>query len=259
MRGAPAGQPAGVDRNLDWEGCFNVRDLGGLRTLAGLRTRWRALVRADDLAYLTPGGWQALWAYGIRTIVDLRNDEEVATDLAPRPAGLTMARVPLDDLDDREFWEHCWANELDGSPLYYRPFLERKPERCAAALAAVARAGPGGVAFHCGGGRDRTGLVSLLLEALAGGTPEDIVADYELSNVRLPALWSARGAEDQVAEIEAIIARANTTARDLIVDLLASLDADDYLRRAGIGEGELAALRARLLGASAESTPAARR
>jgi protein-tyrosine phosphatase len=246
-----------MDRHLSWEGCFNVRDLGGLRTADGGETVRRALVRADDLDHLTAAGWAALAAYGVRTIIDLRNDDEVAPSARRRPAGVATVRVPLDDVEDAGFWEHCWANDLDGSPLYYRPFLDRKPRRCAAAVAAVARAAPRGVAIHCGGGRDRTGLVCLLLEALAGVIPEEIVRDYELSNVRLRDLWAARGEEDQVPIIDEILARRNTTSRALILDILESLDVEAYLRRGGLGDADLAAVRGRLLAAPTEA-PSAR-
>ncbi|MFC7471015.1 tyrosine-protein phosphatase [Actinomadura keratinilytica] len=47
--------------------------------------------------------------------------------------------------------------------MHYRPFLGHFPERVAATAEALAAAAPGGVAFHCAAGRDRTGLVSLLL------------------------------------------------------------------------------------------------
>jgi protein-tyrosine phosphatase len=206
-------------------------------------------VRADDLTRLTEAGWSALQAHGIRTIVDLRNDHEVhaAPDLERRPAGPASVHVPLDDVADTEFWEHCRRDDLDGSPLYYRPFLERKPERCAAAVATIARAEPGGVVFHCGGGRDRTGLISLLLLALVGVAPEDIVSDYELSNIRLRRLWAAHGEPDESREIEEILARKGTSARALLLDLLSSLDVAAYLRSGGLTDRDLAAIRERLL------------
>ena len=236
------------ERHLEWEGCFNVRDLGGLRTAEGGETRWGAVVRSDSPDGLTRAGWSALAAHGIRTIGDLRNDDELVPDRAPRPAELVTVHVPLDDSADTEFWTYCWDNELDGTPLYYEPFLARKAERCAAAAAAVARAEPGGVLVHCVGGRDRTGLVALLLLALAGVTPDEIAADYDLSNDCLPARWAARGEEDQRPIIEGILRRKDTSARTVLLEILASLDAEAYLRSGGLGEGEIAALRARLLG-----------
>jgi hypothetical protein len=237
-----------LDRHLDWDGCCNVRDLGGLPA-GGRMTRHGAAVRADGLNFLTSAGWSALQAHGIRTVIDLRNDNEIDAmrDVAPRPAGIATVRVPLDDDADTEFWQYCHANDLDGSPLYFQPFLDRKPERCAAAVRAVARARPGGVVFHCGAGRDRTGIVSLLLLALVGVTPDDIIADYELSTARLAPLWAAHGMTDQGPIIAAILRRKNTTARALLLDLLASLDADASLRSAGLTAVDLAAVRARLL------------
>jgi hypothetical protein len=41
--------PSEIERHLDWRDCFNVRDLGGLRTATGRETRRRAVVRADTL------------------------------------------------------------------------------------------------------------------------------------------------------------------------------------------------------------------
>ena len=235
------------DRRLEWDGCFNVRDLGGFQTFDGRRTRWGAVVRADGLDRLTGAGWAALQAHGVRTIIDLRNDEEIRSDLQPRPKGLTTTHVPLDDIADMEFWEYCWSNDLDGSPLYYRDFLERKPRRCAATVAAIARAGPGGVVYHCGRGRDRTGLVTLLLLALVGVAPDDIASDYELSTEGVRRLDAALEEEDQGAVIDGILSRKKTTSRALILDLLDSIDVERYLRSGGLEHDEVIAIRERLL------------
>jgi protein tyrosine/serine phosphatase len=237
-----------TDRHLDWEGCYNARDLGGIPTADGRETRWGAVVRSDCPDGLSAAGWAALRAHGIRTIVDLRDDAERGDD-PPGAAGLTTVRVPLDDADDTEFWTWSRDEGLDGTPLYYLPFLERdgKRERCVAAVAAVANAAPGGVVVHCGIGRDRTGLVSLLLLALVGVAAGDIAADYELSEPRLAPLRALLGVPEAMTADHAL-ARKGTTARAAIRDTLAAVDVEDYLRAGGLGDRELAAVRSRLLG-----------
>ncbi|WP_131766491.1 tyrosine-protein phosphatase [Candidatus Protofrankia californiensis] len=237
-----------VDRNLTWDGCFNARDLGGIPTRDGRRLRWGALVRSDSLDRLTAAGWSVLRSHGIRTIIDLRNDDEIGPDTALRPPGLTTVRVPLDDAADTEFWQYCWDNCLDGSPLYYQPFLDRKPQRCAAAVAAIAHARPGGVLIHCGLGRDRTGLVAMLLLALVDVAPEDIAADYDLSTDRLRPAFAARGLEDQGPVIQKILAAKKTSTREAVLAILAAFDVHAYLRSAGITIDDIAAIRARFLG-----------
>jgi protein-tyrosine phosphatase len=236
------------ERHLDWEGCFNVRDLGGLPTRDGGVTRRGAIVRADALDELTGAGWAALMAHGVRTVVDLRNDDERDADVASRPPGVTTVHVALDAREDREFWDVWAGGPQFGTPLYYRPHLERFPERSVAALRAIARAGPGGVAFHCVGGRDRSGQVAILLLALAGVTPEAIAADYACSGERLRARYAARGEEDQGPLLDGFLAQRGTTAQELVVALLAELDVEAHLRAAGLTANDVAALRARLLG-----------
>lgn len=242
-----------VERHLAWEGCFNVRDLGGLGTRDGGRTRRRSIVRADGLNLLTDNGWAALVGYGIRTVIDLRNEDELDHDVPARPESVETVRIALDDIDDRDFWEHVWANDLDGSPLYFRLFLERKPQRCVAALQAIAHAEPGGVVFHCGRGRDRTGLIALLVLDLAGASEDDIVADYELSTDRVRLLDAALGEEDQGSEIVKILRRKKTSAETLILDLLGSGGVEEQLRVGGLTQEDVQALRNRFVEAARDS------
>jgi protein-tyrosine phosphatase len=236
-----------MERHLDWEGCVNVRDLGGLRTRDGGRIRRGAIVRGDALDRLSAAGWAALEAHGIRTVIDLRNDDELAEDLAPRPRGLTTLHLPLDGVEDVEFWKDWHDRPEFGTPLYYRPFLDHFPQRTAAVITAIARAEPGGVAVHCGIGRDRTGLITILLLALAGADAEEIAADYALSEPRVPFGQVGTFYEDRGITPAAVIAK-----------LLAGLDVEAYLRAAGVGEDDLRALRERLVSAAGRrSRPAA--
>jgi hypothetical protein len=219
---------------LDWPGVINARDLGGLPA-AGGTTRTGAIVRSDSLQKLTAEGWQALLDHGVRTIVHLRDDDEIGPDAAPRPAELTTVQVPLDGAEDREFWAEWRSGPQFGTPLYYGPHLERMPERSAAAITAIATAPPGGVAFHCQGGRDRSGQIAMLVLALAGVPAREIAADYVLSE------------SPDAAELAAFLEARGTSAPRVIEELLGGLDVEATLRRGGLTDEALAALRERFV------------
>ncbi|MGI8921479.1 MAG: tyrosine-protein phosphatase [Solirubrobacteraceae bacterium] len=102
-----------------------------------------------------------------------------------------------------------------------------------AVVRAIARAEPGGVAFHCVGGRDRTGQIAMLLLALIGVAAEDIAADYMLSYERLRARSAAQGEQDQGPLPEAFLAGQGTSADEVIVGTLTELDVGAHLRAVG--------------------------
>lgn len=235
-------------RDLDWDGCYNVRDLGGLRTIDDRTTRWGALVRADAPSGLTESGWRAVRDHGVTTIVDLMETHEREADAAPRPAGLTEIHVPIDGTDDEDFWAPLRANGHWGTVLYYASFLDRFPDRIAAAVRAFANAPAGGVLLHCGRGRDRTGLVSMVLLSLAGVGTADIVEDYRASDGdRVVALRATLGMHDDTTGIEAIYQRAGTTSVDAIADVVGSLDPVSLLLRGGLTDADMDRARRRLV------------
>ncbi|WP_410637422.1 tyrosine-protein phosphatase [Amycolatopsis sp. lyj-346] len=255
-----------MNRAVTWEGFHNTRDLGGLPTRSGRTTRRRAFFRAADLRFVTGAGWAQARESGVRTVIDLRNSDEIrpttetptalagsaqfaaaAAPAAPAaPAGIDRVEVPLDDIDDIEFWRYVNRERLNGTPLYYRVFLERKAERCAAVIEAIARSGPGGVLFHCGAGRDRTGLVALLLLALVDVAPDTIAADYDLSAEAVKPLFAAMGTEDQGPVIAALLAERGTTTAAAIRETLEGLDVKQYLLDAGVDGRDLDDIRHRL-------------
>ena len=223
------------NRILTWDGCNNVRDLGGLNTSDGRKTRWGAVVRSDHPAKLTADGWSALYAHGIRTIISLRTHglvEEDYLDTTPRLANITAIDAAIEDFTDAEFVKQWVDTGLWSTPLYYRDALQRWPERHVAVIRAIAQAQPGGVLFHCKRGHDRTGIITLLLLALVGVSPDDIVADYALS------IDPKR---------EEMLAREHTTTRETILATLASINVDSYLLAGGLSQIDLDAVRTRLL------------
>ncbi|MCM3886512.1 tyrosine-protein phosphatase [Frankia sp. R82] len=72
---------AAARRGVDWEGFVNTRDLGRLPIRGGGATRYGVYYRSGDPRFGTDAGWAAARAAGLRTVVDLRNDDEIRPGL----------------------------------------------------------------------------------------------------------------------------------------------------------------------------------
>ena len=246
-------------RELAWEGCLNVRDLGGHPTRDGGETRYGAVVRADSVSQLTPAGWEALVDYGVRTVLDLRGDQEREDD-PPGDLPVQVLHVPFMEASDEEWNEIAEELEVaaaqpvaDATRDAYLIFLERFRQNVGAAVKAVAKAPEGGLVVHCVGGKDRTGLLTALLLFLAGVPVEEIAADYALSEERLRPRHDAwLEAAETEAERERL-QRITQCPPEAIVGVFEELErryhgVEGYLRAAGVADDELGQARARLRG-----------
>jgi protein-tyrosine phosphatase len=246
-------------RDLVWDGLLNVRDLGGHPTEDGGETRFGAVVRADSVRQLSDEGWSALVEYGVKTVVDLRANEELEAD-PPAALPVQVLHVPFMETDASD-WQKI-EGELDAAVRaapdvptatrdVYLIFLERFSRNVAAAIRAVANASEGGVVIHCAGGKDRTGLLTALLLHLAGVGIDEIAADYALSEERLRPRheeWFAKAKSEE--ELERL-KRMSQTPADSIKGVFEELErrygsVEGYLRAAGLAEDDLARARARL-------------
>lgn len=229
-------------RDLSWDGCVNARDLGGLGEV-----RPGAVVRMEAPTRLTAAGWAAAWAYGVRTVVDLRDGGERVADRAPRPPGIATVAVPQDPVGT-PFYERWKEIDNLASPLYFPALLAEHPEPVVTAVRAIATAAPGCVVFHCAGGKDRTGLLALVLLTLARATPDEIISDYLLSYDRMKQRYAELGAGDQLAAVRKRLAGRGTTIEASLTSTIASLTMPDFLLANGLSGTELAALRSRMTG-----------
>jgi protein-tyrosine phosphatase len=225
-------------RVLAWDGCVNVRDLGGLPLEGGGETRFGVCVRADSIRALTGEGWRALADYGVRLAVDLRGDAEVADDPpAELPIEVVRFSVPGEEVPEvRE-----WPSMLEA----YRAFLRRFRPEFAGAAGAVARE-DGPVVVHCYGGRDRTGLACALMLRLAGVPLDVIAADHALSDEHLAPLtgrWHEDAPDEPTRQRRR---RVTTPAGRTMAEVLAGLDVRGYLLAGGAAPAELDTLVLRL-------------
>ncbi|HEY9563206.1 MAG TPA: tyrosine-protein phosphatase [Nocardioides sp.] len=206
------------------EGLTNVRDLGGLRRTGGGRTPHGVFWRSENLDRVTARGWDQLHTAGIRTVIDLRQQAERERTPYSAPSWLSLVHVDHDGLANRGFWTDYWDNGLVGTALYYLPHLAAMPERTLAVLDALASAPPGGVLFHCMGGRDRTGLIAMLLLSAAGVDPEDVVGDYMASIENNVARAASENRNCPEGELEQLCHRHGTSTEGAFRNALAGAD-----------------------------------
>jgi len=246
-------------RDLVWDGCLNVRELGGLPTVDGGETRFGSVVRADSVQQLSEAGWQALVGHGITTVIDLRGDHEREDD-PPAELPVEVVHVPFMEASEAE-WEEI-TEEIEAASAaapdvatstrdVYLIFLERFKDNVAAGVKAVAHAPEGGVVIHCVGGKDRTGLLAAFLLNLAGVPDEEIAADYALSEERLlPRHEAWFASADDEAELERLQRIAQTPAASM-TGVFEELErrhggVEGYLRDCGVTDEELELARSRL-------------
>lgn len=218
---------------------FNYRDLGGHPALGG-QLKTGLLYRSDAVAGLDAGAAASL---GLRTAIDLREKGEKDAE----PATVGPARVhelPIIDADPAapytlvgfthwlvESRGHAWADAVR--------LLAHEP------LPAV---------FFCSSGKDRTGVLSGLLQSALGVEDAAVVADYAETARLMPPEYadlamirSRRAGLPEDAALDGI-----GSPPELMADVLAGVrarhrDAAHYLRDHGLSADDLELLRRRLV------------
>lgn len=233
-------------RVLDFPALLNARDLGGYPTLDGATTRWRSLIRTDDLAQLTPEGIAALERFGVATVIDLRWPEEEAHSPSPITAALPHVhhrRISL-LVGNQTDWQGV---RLECSKETWNcAVLEHTRAELKDVLRAISAAPPAPLLFHCVAGKDRTGIVSALLLTLADATPEAIAYDYAVSGHNLLEAYMRRHAHIDRAEIEQAVRCPEAGVHNMLDYLAARGGIRAFLRDLGLDGAEIDRLRTRL-------------
>ncbi|HEY1740481.1 MAG TPA: tyrosine-protein phosphatase [Acidimicrobiia bacterium] len=199
----------------------NFRDLGGIAMRDGRVLRAGIVYRSGVLDALDDAEVARLGALGIRTVVDLRSDEEVETRPNRVPAGVETVRAPAVDVSasPRRVMELIEAGEAgDFGPSMLVQGNTQFATKYRAMFATVVRllCDPARqpVIVQCTAGKDRTGFaVATMLWAL-GADHDTVVADYLRSNELLAERHGrllddarARGIETEALEALLVLRR----------------------------------------------------
>jgi len=182
------------ERVVRLDGVSNFRDYGGYPTRGGARVKSGLLYRSANHSKASDADLEAITALGIGVVVDLRRRGERERDPSRRHPSFAGVVIDNDigDTPDDPWLAFVRSSDLSidsfrGHGLgYYRdaPFEERHIDlfsRYFRALADADRA----VLIHCAAGKDRTGLLAALTHHLVGVHPDDIMADYLLTNAAI--------------------------------------------------------------------------
>jgi hypothetical protein len=242
-------------RVLQWDACWNVRELGGFVTADGRVTRFGELIRAGNLSRLTEAGRGALLDHGVRTIIDVRDPKELAVEPDPFQAGERWAgqaqylNVPL-------ISEEEWTAVRDPEQRRqgYRLTLRLSKTNIGAVLGTIAQAPAGAIVVHCHAGKERTGVISALLLALADVPDQTIAEDYVASDKQLQHLYAEWAARESDPEKRSQLIHGFQSEVDHMLGPLTVIAEQggiaSYLRSCGLDEPDLATLRARMLGSA---------
>ena len=181
------------DRVLPFQGIHNFRDYGGYRGRNGARLKTGRLFRSGQHVDATQEDLNAVMALNLATVIDLRGDSERAQFPCARPlgfaaevlfaAGETAGAGHAPHIEAaREVSTAAQAHAAMVLLYQSMPFRPKLIEVFQLYFAALGQ-GEGPTLLHCLAGKDRTGLAAGLLHRLMGVHPDDVMADYLLTNV----------------------------------------------------------------------------
>jgi len=176
----------------------NFRDIGGVTTVDGKHIKEKMLFRSASPDNITGRDIRKMHELNIKTIVDLRAPGETGRK-NKKFEGIQTVSLPLDfERTTRErliplikqknaynliddLIGSLYLEILDGSVSVFRDIVDLllEPSRCP-------------MLIHCHAGKDRTGIISALIQMALGADQQSIIEGYMASNEALLPSYKRR-------------------------------------------------------------------
>lgn len=232
-------------------GTRNTRDLGGYPAADGAVTKTHRFLRSDGLAALTQPDIEFLLAYGVGCVVDLRSEKERAEEPSPEALLQQVSCYSFPMLDQAA--SSGFTKDMPPSMgEVYVELLQYSAQELLKVLKTFAAHSDQTVLFHCSAGKDRTGVVAMLLLLLAGVPREQIIADYSTSQKNMQQIFEQkqqRMLQDHGIVIPDAVFSSAPCEIEKALDFIANTygTAESYLLHAGAEDALISMLRHRLL------------
>lgn len=181
--------------NFKKGGLANGRDLGGLKTVDGRTIKTNRFIRSGKLCKLKKKEVQRLKDAGVKTIIDLRMENEKVNRSDTVIEGVRYLHIPIVCAtlpgitreksmyrimkEESELLKKQYATADDYMMglydlIVFSPETQRQLKKCIEVIMSA----KGCVLWHCAAGKDRAGIVAMIIEGLLGVSDYDIIKDY---------------------------------------------------------------------------------
>lgn len=177
-----------ASRNSVIPGIQNFRDIGGYSAAKRKQIRWGMLYRSAQIETVSYATIKELNNIGIKTIIDLRSESEVARSPKLSEKGFNVVHIPIGAVNMKEMMQDLRRGKISNDSIYrfmlrmnkdlvtyYRPEYKRmfdvlEDEKNYPAL------------IVCTSGMGRTAIASALVLSALGVDDDTIISDYLRGN-----------------------------------------------------------------------------
>lgn len=212
---------------------MNLRELGGIQTADGRHVKNGLFFRGSALSDLSPEQRRIVDSFGLARILDLRaaGEAQGKDDYVPKSAEYLRVPGMFDEQGDEVDFSPAAVGRMMASgkdPFVFMRWLYVSMAHGNPAMHVLVDSlleGKVPIFFHCGAGKDRTGIAAAIILTILGVGDETIVENFLLTN-----LYRAELIENLPAELQPFVDTPETWARANAVDaddLRAALTAMD--------------------------------
>lgn len=221
---------------------YNVRELGGYAGDNKKPTRYHAFLRTDNLEFLEQEDIEFLKNYGVTAAIDLRGEEEALQHPNPFRFDDEVNYINIPFIVDGIMDVRMAKEPGFHVPGFYQDLVDSH-DKVYEIMNFILKQ-KGCVLFHCMAGKDRTGVVAMILLGICGVAKEDIIANYQVTRTYLKDNVELE-LPDALMNLNYSRAEWMEETYNYVIDKYGSFE--NYLIQVGLSKKAIKKLRKRLL------------